>query len=131
MASGDEEASSVPRRHLSCTTYFNALWFCSSLSLLINFVFDPMPWIWPAILPFLFSSVHKMQQYYWLGVLDNYLGKWSALVDCLALKTKRESEVHEILETHEKAKHRIRTFRTPEKASSHWKELFAHLDEPE
>lgn len=106
MASADEEASSVPRRRLSCTTCFNSLWFC-------------------------YSPVHQMQQYYRLGVLDNCSGKWSALVDCLALKTKRASDVQEILETREKAKHHIWTIRTPEEASSHWKELFAHLDEPE
>ncbi|XP_030453503.1 uncharacterized protein C227.17c [Syzygium oleosum] len=107
MASADEEASSaVPRRRLSCTTCFNALWFC-------------------------YSPVHQMQQYYRAGVLDNCSGKWSALVDCLTLKTKRASEVQEILETREKAKQHIWTFRTPEEASSHWEELFGHLDEPE
>ncbi|KAL3718234.1 hypothetical protein ACJRO7_003378 [Eucalyptus globulus] len=74
--------------------------------------------------------VHQMQQYYQLGVLDNCSGKWSTLVDWLALKTKQMSEVQEILETRETAKHYIWTFRTPEEASSHWKELFAHLDEP-
>lgn len=34
-----------------------------------------------------------MQQYYRLGVLDNCHEKWSALADCLMLKTKRASDV--------------------------------------
>ncbi|KAF3453102.1 hypothetical protein FNV43_RR03536 [Rhamnella rubrinervis] len=43
-----------------------------------------------------------MQQYYRLGSLDNCSEKWSALVDCLSLKTKRSSEMQEILESREK-----------------------------
>lgn len=39
------------------------------------------------------APVHQMQQYYRLGVLDNCSGKWTSLVDCLSLKTKRSSEV--------------------------------------
>lgn len=42
-----------------------------------------------------------------------------------------EPFVQEILETREKAKTHIWTFRTPEEASSHWKELYGHLDEVE
>lgn len=38
------------------------------------------------------APVHQMQQYYRLGVLDNCSGKWSALYDCLTLKTKQSSE---------------------------------------
>ncbi|KAF3455119.1 hypothetical protein FNV43_RR05567 [Rhamnella rubrinervis] len=72
-----------------------------------------------------------MQQYYRLGSLDNCSEKWSALVDCLSLKTKRSSEMQEILESREKEKPHIWTFRTPEEASSNWKELFGHLDEVE
>ncbi|KAL9416386.1 hypothetical protein AB3S75_039559 [Citrus x aurantiifolia] len=98
--------SSAPRRRLSCSTCFDALWFC-------------------------YSPVHQMQQYYRLGVLDNCTAKWSALVDCLTLKTKPSSQVEEILETREKAKPHIWTFRTPEEANSHWKNLFGHLDEME
>ncbi|XP_028079290.1 uncharacterized protein LOC114281052 isoform X1 [Camellia sinensis] len=105
MISEKEEEASVPRR-LSCTTCFDALWFC-------------------------YSPVHQMQQYYRLGVLDNCSGKWNALVDCLTLKTKRTSVVEEILETREKAKPHIWSFRTPEEAASHWKELFGNLDEVE
>ncbi|GMP88652.1 hypothetical protein CsSME_00040557 [Camellia sinensis var. sinensis] len=67
MISEKEEEASVPQR-LSCTTCFDALWFC-------------------------YSPVHQMQQYYRLGVLDNCSGKWNALVDCLTLKTKRTSVV--------------------------------------
>jgi hypothetical protein len=37
--------------------------------------------------------------------------------------------MQEILEIREKAKPHIWTLRTPEEASSHWKELFGHLDE--
>lgn len=39
------------------------------------------------------APVHQMQQYYRLGVLDNCHEKWSALADCLMLKTKRASDV--------------------------------------
>ncbi|XP_028098525.1 uncharacterized protein LOC114298167 [Camellia sinensis] len=105
MISEKEEEASVPRS-LSCTTCFDALWFC-------------------------YSPLHQMQQYYGLGGLDNCSGKWNALVDCLTLKTKRTSVVEEILETREKAKPHIWSFRTPEEAASHWKELFGNLDEVE
>ncbi|KAF3677384.1 hypothetical protein BC332_02247 [Capsicum chinense] len=104
--SGEVEMSSEKqsRRGLSCAPYFDALWFC-------------------------YSPVHQMQQYYRLGALDNCSKKWSGLVDCLTLKTKRSSEVEEILETREKAKPHLWTTRTPEEAAAHWKELFDHLDE--
>nr|GLL31156.1 uncharacterized protein C227.17c-like [Ipomoea trifida] len=39
------------------------------------------------------APVHQMQQYYRLGNLDNCSDKWSALYDCLTLKTKRQAEV--------------------------------------
>lgn len=97
-----EKETSDPRRRFSCTACFDALWFC-------------------------YSPVHQMQQYYRLGVLDNCSGKWSALYDCLTLKTKQSSEALEILQTREKAKPHIWTFRTPEEASSHWKELFGDI----
>ncbi|KAF5959090.1 hypothetical protein HYC85_000299 [Camellia sinensis] len=100
---------------------------------------------------FFSAPLHEMQQYYRLGGLDNCSGKWNALVDCLTLKTKRTSVVEdvrsslssgkngfilvdpisEILETREKAKPHIWSFRTPEEAASHWKELFGNLDEVE
>ncbi|XP_048432433.1 uncharacterized protein C227.17c [Pyrus x bretschneideri] len=101
-----EETPSPPKRRLSCATYFDALWFC-------------------------YSPVHQMQQYYRLGSLDNCSGKWTSLVDCLVLKTKRSSEVQEILETREKGKSHIWTFRTREEASVNWKEQFGDLDEVE
>ncbi|CAA3027825.1 Putative SWI/SNF-related matrix-associated actin-dependent regulator of chromatin subfamily A member 3-like [Olea europaea subsp. europaea] len=37
----------------------------------------------------------------------------------------------EIIETREKAKPRIWSFRSPEEAASHWKELFGKLDAQE
>ncbi|KAH7542054.1 hypothetical protein FEM48_Zijuj02G0032700 [Ziziphus jujuba var. spinosa] len=77
------------------------------------------------------APVHQMQQYYRLGQLDNCSQKWNALFDCLSLKTKRSSEVQEILETREKEKTHIWTFRTQDEASSNWKEVFGHLDEIE
>ncbi|XP_022898503.1 uncharacterized protein C227.17c-like isoform X3 [Olea europaea var. sylvestris] len=64
----EKEEGAATRRRLSCTKYFDALWFC-------------------------YSPVHQMQQYYRLGDLDNCSGKWTALVDCLSLKTKRSSEL--------------------------------------
>ncbi|KAJ4971854.1 hypothetical protein NE237_004953 [Protea cynaroides] len=100
-----EESSSSGRR-LSCTTYFDALSFC-------------------------YSPVHQMQQYYRVGVLDNCSDKWNALFDCLSLKTKRSSEMQEILEAREKTKPHIWTLRTPEEASAHWNELFGHVNDPE
>nr|GMD28455.1 DUF3128 domain-containing protein [Ipomoea batatas] len=39
------------------------------------------------------APVHQMQQYYRLGALDNCYDKWSALFDCLRLKTKQPAEV--------------------------------------
>jgi len=40
------------------------------------------------------APVHQMQQYYGLSALDNCSEKWTALVDCLSLKTKQSTEVH-------------------------------------
>ncbi|MFS7956547.1 hypothetical protein Hanom_Chr07g00655931 [Helianthus anomalus] len=103
MSMEKEEPVVLPKRKVSCTVCFNALWFC-------------------------YSPVHQMQQYYRLGSLDNCSGKWGALVDCLKLKTKSSQEVSEILETREKEKTHIWSFRTPEEAASHWNKLFGHLD---
>ena len=75
------------------------------------------------------APVHQMQQYYRLGALDNCSKKWSGLVDCLTLKTKRSSEVEEILETREKAKPHQWSKRTPKEAAAYWSELYDHLDE--
>ncbi|KAJ8767991.1 hypothetical protein K2173_020931 [Erythroxylum novogranatense] len=90
-------------QRLSCSTCFDALWFC-------------------------YSPVHQMQQYYRVGYIDNCSEKWRALVDCLTLKTKKSSQVQEILDSREKAKPHIWTLRTTEEASAHWKELFGHLE---
>ncbi|VFQ71556.1 unnamed protein product [Cuscuta campestris] len=95
-----------PRRRLSCSACFDALWFC-------------------------YTPVHQMQQYYRLGKLDNCYDKWSALYDCLRLKTKRQAEVEEILEKREKTKPHIWSFRTPEEASSYWQNLYGHMHEDE
>ncbi|KAL3597627.1 hypothetical protein D5086_009264 [Populus alba] len=100
----DSSLSSTAKRRLSCTTCFDALWFC-------------------------YSPVHQMQQYYRLGLFDNCSQKWSDLVDCLTLKTKRSSQVQEILEAREKAKPHLWKLRTPEEASVHWRQLFGHLDD--
>ncbi|XP_054783123.1 uncharacterized protein C227.17c [Prosopis cineraria] len=99
----EEGSNSLPKHKLSCTKCFDALWFC-------------------------YSPVHQMQQYYRLGVLDNCHQKWSALADCLTLKTKRASEVQEILEAREKAKPHIWYFRTTKESSDNWKKLYGHLD---
>ncbi|KAJ7952013.1 DUF3128 domain-containing protein [Quillaja saponaria] len=106
MSSENEASISPPSRRLSCSTCFDALWFC-------------------------YSPVHQMQQYYRVGVLDNCSEKWNALFNCLKLKTKRSTEVQEILEAQEKSKLHIWTFRTPEEASTYWKEHFGHLDDME
>ncbi|KAI3450662.1 hypothetical protein Pfo_007327 [Paulownia fortunei] len=102
--SSEKEEAAAPRRRLSCSKYFDALWFC-------------------------YSPVHQMQQYYRLGALDNCSGKWSTLYDCLRLKTKRASVVEEILDTREKSVPHIWSFRSPKEARTHWKKLFGHLDE--
>lgn len=102
---GSSTSAAAPRR-LSCMPCFDALWFC-------------------------YSPVHQMQQYYRLGALDNCSNKWSNLVDCLTLKTKRVSEVQDILEKREKAKTHIWSLRTPEEAAAHWEEQFGHLEKPE
>lgn len=103
--SAEKVEGEVPRRRrLSCTVKFDALWFC-------------------------YSPVHQLQQYYRLGNLDNCTQKWSDLFDCLNLKTKRSDEVEEILETREKAKRHVWSFRSPEEAASNWNELYGHLDD--
>ncbi|XP_031473784.1 uncharacterized protein LOC116246188 [Nymphaea colorata] len=94
-----------PRPQLSCTKCFDALWFC-------------------------YSPVYQMKQYYRYGVFDNCSDKWNALFDCFQLKTKRSSEVQEILESREKSKPHIWSYRTPEEASVHWKELFGNVNDP-
>ncbi|KAL3828531.1 hypothetical protein ACJIZ3_017333 [Penstemon smallii] len=111
MNSNKEEAEPA-RRRLSCTKYFDALWFCYSINVRVVKI----------------PPVHQLQQYYRLGTLDNCSEKWSALFDCLSLKTKRVSEVEEILETREKSKQHIWSFRSPQEARSHWDKLFGHLD---
>ncbi|XP_040967748.1 uncharacterized protein [Gossypium hirsutum] len=74
------------------------------------------------------APVHQLQQYYREGVLDNCYGKWSALWDCLYLKTKPSSQLQEILEAREKAESHIWTFRTLEEAQAYWKQEFGHLN---
>ncbi|KAL1331782.1 hypothetical protein HN51_049042 [Arachis hypogaea] len=93
---------STVKRELKCSACFDALWFC-------------------------YSPVHQMQQYYRVGVLDNCSKQWKAMFDCLNLKTKRESEVQEILEARESSKPHIWTFRTPEEASERWNKIYGHL----
>ncbi|KAL5995997.1 hypothetical protein ACLOJK_026070 [Asimina triloba] len=69
--------------------------------------------------------------YYRLGLFDNCYDKWNALFDCFNLKTKRSSEVQEILEARERSKTHIWTMRTQEEASRHWEELFGHVNDGE
>ncbi|KAH7674357.1 hypothetical protein IHE45_08G067900 [Dioscorea alata] len=73
------------------------------------------------------APFHQMQQYYRYGNFDNCFGKWNALFDCLSLKTKRPSEVQEILEAREKAKPHIWTYRTVEEASANWWRMYSHI----
>uniref|UniRef100_A0A7N0T169 Uncharacterized protein n=1 Tax=Kalanchoe fedtschenkoi TaxID=63787 RepID=A0A7N0T169_KALFE len=107
MRSEEQPADAPSQRNLrklSCAKCFDALWFC-------------------------YSPVHQMQQYYRLGALDNCAGKWSSLWDCLSLKTKSNREVSEILETREKERTHIWTFRTPEEASVRWRLLYGDPDD--
>ncbi|WOK97296.1 hypothetical protein Cni_G06004 [Canna indica] len=94
--------SSQKPRHLSCINCFDALWFC-------------------------YSPFYQMQQYYRCGNFDNCFGKWNALFDCLSLKTKRSTEVQEILEAREKDKQHIWTYRTVEEASVNWWMMYGHV----
>ncbi|PON53368.1 hypothetical protein PanWU01x14_202500 [Parasponia andersonii] len=98
-----------------------------SLVLLLILIFDIMS----IFLVVLSAPVHQMQQYYRLGTLDNCSPKWGAFIDCLTLKTKSASQAQEILGTREKTKPHIWTLRTPEEASSYWREIFGHLDDVE
>ncbi|KAF1002648.1 hypothetical protein AG4045_000408 [Apium graveolens] len=59
-----------------------------------------------------------MQKYYRAGKFDNCSGKLSGFVYCLTPKTKRSSEVEEILEAREKENFHIWLFQTPEEATS-------------
>ncbi|KAJ6798383.1 Uncharacterized protein M6B38_211680 [Iris pallida] len=93
------------RKALSCTKCFDALWFC-------------------------YSPFHQMQQYYRQGEFDTCFGKWDALFDCLSLKTKRSSEVQEILDAREKAKQHIWTYRTVEEASANWWRMYNRFHKP-
>ncbi|WVZ96032.1 hypothetical protein U9M48_041720 [Paspalum notatum var. saurae] len=96
------ENTSGPRpRRLDCIKCFDALWFC-------------------------YSPLHQMQYYYRYGDFDNCFGKWGDLVDCLTLKTKRASEVEEILIAREKAKPHIWTFRTVDEAAMNWWRMNKH-----
>uniref|UniRef100_A0A2P2NI11 Uncharacterized protein n=1 Tax=Rhizophora mucronata TaxID=61149 RepID=A0A2P2NI11_RHIMU len=67
MSSKGDAPPAHPRR-LSCSTCFDALWFC-------------------------YTPVHQVQQYYRVGTIDTCKEQWSALIDCLTLKTKRDSEM--------------------------------------
>ncbi|WCJ41700.1 hypothetical protein M5689_022550 [Euphorbia peplus] len=100
MASEDEKLCSLQKP--SIKKNFDELWFC-------------------------YSPVHQVQQYYRNGLLDNCRGKWSAFMDSLFLRTKRASEVKEILEARDKAKPHIWQFRTPKEASAFWKKLYANI----
>lgn len=98
------QAQVSSRRDLSCTTCFDALWFC-------------------------YSPVHQMQQYYRGGNFDTCFDKWNALFDCFHLKTKPASEMKAILESREKDAPHIWTFRTTEEASREWNKVFGHLND--
>ncbi|XP_020681458.1 uncharacterized protein C227.17c isoform X4 [Dendrobium catenatum] len=67
-SAGSGSSQKPQTSRLSCTKYFDALWFC-------------------------YSPFHQMEQYYRYGHFDSCSGKWSSLFDCLSLKTKRPDEV--------------------------------------
>ncbi|KAG1330980.1 hypothetical protein COCNU_02G009480 [Cocos nucifera] len=103
--SGSISGSAAPPdkvRRVSCTKCFDAIWFC-------------------------YSPFHQMQQYYRYGEFDNCFGKWNALFDCLSLKTKKSSEVQEILDAREKSRPRIWEYRTVEEASVNWWRMYSHF----
>ncbi|KAI0488202.1 hypothetical protein KFK09_028029 [Dendrobium nobile] len=101
-SAGSGSSQKPQTSRLSCTKYFDALWFC-------------------------YSPFHQMEQYYRYGHFDNCSGKWSSLFDCLSLKTKRPDEVEKILQAREKSKSHIWTYRTVEEASENWWRMYHHL----
>ncbi|KAJ0239778.1 hypothetical protein HA466_0233630 [Hirschfeldia incana] len=124
MSTEMDDDSSPVRRRVSCTKYFDALWFCYWMSRCSNRTSNADETEQ--------APYYQMQQYYRVGKLDDCTKKFSALFDCLSLKTKSASEAQKILEEHEKAdaaKH-IWIMRTEEEASRHWNETFGHLDDP-
>ncbi|GLJ37530.1 hypothetical protein SUGI_0762610 [Cryptomeria japonica] len=108
MAEEDEGlVSPVLKRNLSCTERFDELWFC-------------------------YSPVYQMKQYYRYGTFDTCFEKWSAVFDCLRLKTKRKHEVQKILEARERDQPpHIWKMRTFEEASANWNSMYGHLNEYE
>ncbi|KAF3330197.1 hypothetical protein FCM35_KLT05528 [Carex littledalei] len=95
--------SGIPAaRRLSCTKCFDILWFC-------------------------YSPFHQMQQYYRYGDFDNCFAKWHDLYDCLALKTKKSSEVEDILVARENEKKHIWTYRTVDEASENWLKMYSRF----
>ncbi|XP_078434607.1 uncharacterized protein LOC144705706 [Wolffia australiana] len=99
MDKGDKVVGAPSSGKLSCTKFFDALGFC-------------------------YSPVHQMQQYYRRGEFDTCFEKWNVLFDCLKLKTKKPSEVQEILESRESSKSHIWSFRSVDEASTHWKKTY-------
>uniref|UniRef100_A0A0D6R752 Early meiotic induction protein 1 n=1 Tax=Araucaria cunninghamii TaxID=56994 RepID=A0A0D6R752_ARACU len=97
-------AQVISRRNMSCTACFDALGFC-------------------------YTPLYQMQQYYRYGKFDNCSDKWSALFDCLRLKTKPSTEMQAILESREKNQPHIWKFRTVEEASREWNNVYGHLND--
>ncbi|KAB1227327.1 hypothetical protein CJ030_MR1G000263 [Morella rubra] len=137
MSSENEAPSSSRSRRLSCTKAFDALWFCyTPVHQLQQYyrlgVLDNCSEKWNAVLDCLSLKTKRSTEmqvtYNCNGSVLNQMFAYVSTEHPLGAAHGLEKE---ILETREKAKPHIWTFRTPEEASSHWKELFGHLDDPE
>lgn len=74
---------------------------------------------------FCYSPVHQMTEYYRYGKVDDCLGHWGELWDCLKQRTK-------FADTEARAQdhsHPLWKLRTKEEAAQFWKKEFGHLDE--
>ncbi|KAF2584694.1 hypothetical protein F2Q70_00035071, partial [Brassica cretica] len=89
--STEMEESSAVRRRVSCTKYFDALWFCYWISRCSNITSNGDE-TEQDYLSLFAAPYYQMQQYYRVGKLDDCTKKFSALFDCLSLKTKSASE---------------------------------------
>jgi hypothetical protein len=93
----DEDHAGVPGAGaVSCTKYFDALWFC-------------------------YSPVHQLKRYYVHGDVDDCVSHWSTLVACLKQKTRfRVAEEEEALP----AQPCMWSIRSPAEARAFWSRDF-------
>jgi hypothetical protein len=91
-SSSSETATSTS---VSCTKYFDALWFC-------------------------YSPVHQLKRYYVHGDVDDCVGHWGTLMACLKQKTRFRMDEDAALPPQPC----MWTIRSPEEARTFWAEEF-------